>query len=117
MADLDSAKLHWNSVISKKWVKYMCRDINNFYLTARLEYFEYMWMPLKLFLIWIQEQYDLQRLAHKGYVHLEMQQAVWGLPQAGILAHKRLRSRIVVPCIPPNLIHPPCLRFWCKVCG
>jgi hypothetical protein len=69
----------------------MCLDIKNFYLTARLEYFKYMRMPLDLFPVWIQEQYNLQRLAHNGYVHLEMQQAVWGLPQAGILANKHLR--------------------------
>jgi hypothetical protein len=27
IADLDMAKLHWNSVISKKGAKYMCLDI------------------------------------------------------------------------------------------
>ncbi len=59
-----------------------------FYLTVRLEYFEYMQMPLNLFPVWIQEQYDLQKLAYKGYVHLKMRQAVWGLLQAGILANK-----------------------------
>jgi hypothetical protein len=37
----------------------MCLDIKNFYLTARLEYFEYMQMPLELFPIWIQEQYNI----------------------------------------------------------
>jgi hypothetical protein len=41
-ADLDTAKIHWNSVISTKGAKYMCLDIKNFYLTTRLEYFEYM---------------------------------------------------------------------------
>ncbi len=28
-ADLDTAKLHWNSVISTKGVKYMCLDVNS----------------------------------------------------------------------------------------
>jgi hypothetical protein len=53
-----------------------------------------MWMPLDLFPMWIQEQYNLQQLAHKGYIHLEMQKAVWGLPQAGILANKRFRQKL-----------------------
>ncbi len=48
-ADLDMAKLHWNSVISTKGAKYMCLDVNSFYLTAKLEYFKYMRMTLKLF--------------------------------------------------------------------
>jgi hypothetical protein len=93
-ADSDTAKLHWNSVISTKGVKYMCLDINFFYLTAKLEYFEYMRMPLELFPIWIQEQYNLKMLAYKGFVHLEMQRAVWGLPQAGILANKCLHHKL-----------------------
>ncbi len=71
-ADLDTEKLHWNSVISTKGAKYMCLDVNNFYLTAKLEYFEYMCMPLELFPIWIQEQYNLKMLAFKGFLHLEM---------------------------------------------
>ncbi len=33
-------------------------------------------------------------LAYKGFVHLEMQRAIWGLPQAGILAIKRLRRKL-----------------------
>ncbi len=36
----------------------------------------------------------MMKLAYKGYVHLEMQQTVWGLPQAGILANKRLRHKL-----------------------
>ncbi len=66
----------------------------NFYLTAKLDYFEYMRMSLDLFLTWIQKQYDLQRLAYKGFVHLEMRRAVWGLPQAGILARMRLQRKL-----------------------
>ncbi len=33
-------------------------------------------------------------VAYKGFVHLEMQKAVWGLPQVGILANKRLRRKL-----------------------
>jgi hypothetical protein len=72
----------------------MCLDIKNFYLTARLEYFECMQMPLVLFPEWIQEQYNLKLLAYNGYVNLEMRRAVWGLPQAGILANKRLQCKL-----------------------
>jgi hypothetical protein len=93
-ADINTAKLHWNSVISTIGARYMCLDIGNFYLTAALEYFEYMKMPLALFPAWIVEQYNLKELALNGYVHLEMRRAVWGLPQAGILANKRLRRKL-----------------------
>jgi hypothetical protein len=93
-ADLDTAKLHWNSVISTPGAQYMCLDIKNFYLTAKLDYFEYMRMPLDLFPVWIKKQYKLDKLAYEGYVHLEMRRAVWGLPQAGILANKKLRRKL-----------------------
>jgi hypothetical protein len=92
--DLDTAKLHWNSVISTKGMEYMCLDVKFFYLTTKLEYFKYMRMPLELFPIWIQEQYNLKMLAYKGFVHLEMRRAVWGLPQAGILTNKQLRCKL-----------------------
>jgi hypothetical protein len=41
-ADSNTAKLHWNSVVSTEDARYMCLDIKNFYLTAALEYYEYM---------------------------------------------------------------------------
>jgi hypothetical protein len=66
----------------------MCLDIKNFYLTAALEYSEYMKIPLALFPVWTFEQYNLQHLALDGWVYIEMRCAVWGLPQAGILANK-----------------------------
>ncbi len=57
--DTNTAKIHWNSVISTKKAKYMCLDIKKIYLTAALEYYEYMKIPLALFPPWIVEQYDL----------------------------------------------------------
>jgi hypothetical protein len=53
-------------------------------------------MPLALFPIWIQEQYNMAKLAYNGYVHLEMQRAVWGLSQAAILANKCLRQKLAL---------------------
>jgi hypothetical protein len=67
-ADLDTAKLHWNSVISTENAKYMCLDIKKFYLTAALEYFKYMKIPLNLVPVWTTEQYNLHKLALDGWV-------------------------------------------------
>ena len=58
-ADINTAKLHWNSVVSMRDAEYMCLDIKNFYLTVALENFEYMRIPLELFLSWINKQYNL----------------------------------------------------------
>ncbi len=93
-ADLDTAKLHWNSMISTENARYMCLDIKNFYLTTALEYFEYMKIPLALFPVLTIEQYNLHKLALDVWVYIEMRRAVWGLPQAGILANKQLRRKL-----------------------
>jgi hypothetical protein len=54
-----------------------------------------MKMPLSLFPSWTKEQYNLNKLAKNGFVYLEMRRAVWGLPQAGILANKLLQKRLL----------------------
>ncbi len=90
--DLNTAKLHWNSMISTENARYMCLDIKNFYLTAALEYFKYMKISLALFPVWTIEQYNLHKLDR--WVYIEMRRAVWGLPQAGIHANKQLRRKL-----------------------
>ena len=48
-ANINWAKLYWNSVISTALEKYMCIDIRSFYLSAALEYYEYIKIPYALF--------------------------------------------------------------------
>ena len=93
-ADLTTSKLHWNSVLSTQCAKYMCLDIKLFYLSAPLNQYEYMKIPIGLFPPLIIEQYNLLHHVHNGYIYLEMRRAVWGLPQAGILANKLLQKRL-----------------------
>jgi hypothetical protein len=89
-ADLTTSKLTWNSVLSTKGTQCMCLKIKNFYLTAALDRFKYMKMPILLFPTWIIAQYNLQKYVLNNFIYLEMRRAVWGLPQAGILANKLL---------------------------
>jgi hypothetical protein len=94
-ADLTTSKLMWNSVLSTAGAKYMCLDIKNFYLMAPLDRFKYMKMPIALFPKWIVKQYELMKHVLNGFIYLEMRRALWGLPQAGILANKLLRQRLL----------------------
>ncbi len=89
-ANLTTSKLMWNSILSTKGAHYMCLNIKFFYLTAALDQFKYMKMPILLFLTWIIQQYHLQKHVLNGFIYLEMQRAIWGLLQAGILANKLL---------------------------
>ena len=53
-----------------------------------------MRIPISYFPAWMVEQYNLIEHAYNGYVYIKMQRAVWGLPQAGILANKHLRRKL-----------------------
>jgi hypothetical protein len=108
-ADLTTSKLMWNSVLSTEGARYMCLDIKNFYLTTPLDRYEYMKIPLNIFLKWIITQYNLNKHALNGFIYLELRRAVWGLPQAGILANKLLRERLL-PHGYYKCANPPGLR-------
>jgi hypothetical protein len=75
----------------------MCLDIKTFYLSAPLDRFEYIKIPLALFPQWIIKQYDLNTHALNGFIYLEMQRAVRGLPQAGILLANKLLCKQLLP--------------------
>jgi hypothetical protein len=96
-ADMTTAKLHWNSVLSTPKACYMCLNIGNFYLTATLDYYKYMKVPLSFPPPWIVTQYNLMNKVVSGYVYLQFRKAVWGLPQAGILTNKLLQK-----CLAPH---------------
>ena len=58
-ADLATAKMLWNSVISRDGAKFMGLDIGDFYLETTMEEYEYMIMPLHLFPQHTIDQYKL----------------------------------------------------------
>ena len=72
----------------------MCLGLSLFYLTDNLNYYEYMKILLNLFPQWTIDQYDLTTHAADGKVHIKMRKSVYGLPQAGILANKKLRCKL-----------------------
>ena len=91
-ADLTTAKMVWNIVISTEGAKFMGLDIGDVYLETPMEEYEYMLMPLHLFPQHTIDQYKLQENAQNGQVYLEVRRAVYGLPQAGVLANNKLKK-------------------------
>ena len=53
-----------------------------------------MQMPLNIFPPHTVKQYKLEEKAKNGYVYLEVRKAIYGLPQAGVLANKQLREKL-----------------------
>jgi hypothetical protein len=57
-----------------------------------LDRYEYMKMPLTLLPADIIDHYNLNNKALNGYVSVEIQKGMYGLPQAGILANMLLKK-------------------------
>jgi hypothetical protein len=93
-ADLVTSKILWNSVVSTPHAKYVTADLKLFYLTAPMDRYEYMRMPLRIIPDHIIEQYNLRSKAKNGFVYMEIRRAMYGLPQAGMLANKLLKQRL-----------------------
>jgi hypothetical protein len=62
------------------------------YLETPLDRYEYIRMPLNLFPDNIVHHYNLGRKAKNGFVYMEMQKGIYGLPQARIPANKLLKK-------------------------
>jgi hypothetical protein len=62
------------------------------YIKTPLDRYKYMRLPLSLIPQDIIDHYGLQEKALNGYVYMEIQKGMYGLPQAGILANKLLKK-------------------------
>jgi hypothetical protein len=93
-ADLITSKFLWNSVVSTPGARYCTADLKLFYLTAPMDRYEYMRMPLRLIPNHVIDQYNLREKAKNGFIYMEIRRAMYGLPQAGILANKLLKKRL-----------------------
>jgi hypothetical protein len=71
-ADLSTAKILWNSVLSTAGAKFMGLDIGSFYLETPLAQYKYMKFPIALFPEHVIEQYALNKHVHKGFIYVEI---------------------------------------------
>ncbi len=89
-----SSTIMWNSVISTPDAQFVRANIKNMYHKTPLDQYEYMRMPLDLFPDNIVNHYNLRQKAKNGFVYMEIQKGMYGLPQAGILANKLLKNSL-----------------------
>jgi hypothetical protein len=77
--------------------KFYRMDLANFYLVTPMKEYEYMWLQLELIPNEIIRQYNLKNLVdEQGWVYVEIQMGMYGLPQAGILANKLVKQQLNV---------------------
>jgi hypothetical protein len=93
-SDLTTAKLLFNSVISTPGATFHGGDLKNFYLNTPMDRPEYMRLKFDLIPDEIVEKYNLREYVEDGWVYVEINLGMYGLPQAGILANKLLAKRL-----------------------
>ena len=94
-ADLLLVKTHLNSVISTPNAKYLTLDIHNFYLNTPMARYEYARVHIDDIPDEVIDEYNLrEKVDDNGYVYIEIQKGMYGLPQAGILAQELLEARL-----------------------
>ena len=93
-ADIITAKLILNSVLSMENVKFTCADIANFYLNKPMNRYEHTKLPLDIIPEEIIQQYNLRNLAHKGFEYMVIQKVMYGIPQAGKIANDKLKLHL-----------------------
>ena len=88
-ADITKARLIIESNIFTPGSRYMCCDINKFYLVTPTSRYEYIKIPIEILPEEIILEYNLINLAHNGYVYCEIWKGIYAPPQAGILANQQ----------------------------
>ena len=88
-------KMLLNSTISIKGAKFMTIDIKDFYLMTPMERPEFMRLKINDMPENIIDQYQLRdKVTKDGYVYVQINDGMYGLPNAGIIAQKQLEKRL-----------------------
>ena len=84
-ASLELFNLVIDSILSRTGAKYVCFDIENFYLSTPLGRPEYVKIQLSNITQEFIKEYNLAIFAHKGWVYFEIRCGFYGLPQSVIM--------------------------------
>ena len=101
-ADLTTVKILINSsVLSTPNARFATGGLANLYLNNPMERYEYMRIPVRDIPPTIMIQYNLLPLVHKDHVLVKIQKGMYDLPQARIIASKRLVKHLATRCYFP----------------
>ena len=80
--------------------------MDNFYINNPMDRYEYMKLPLDIIQEEIIQQYNLRNLEHKGFVYMEIEKGMYGLPQAGKFSNDKLKLHLAKFVYEPAPITP-----------
>ena len=87
-------KIHVNSIISGIKSRYMCMDVEKFYLNNQMGRTEYSIVHISMIPHVFVEKYNIKGKLNNGYIFTCIPKGVWGLPQTGRIAHDDLVKRM-----------------------
>jgi hypothetical protein len=92
---MTTAKILLNSTIFEPEAKWFGIDLKDFYPNTTMDRREYVKIPYNLIPKEIQDQYNLTQFkTNDNSVYFEVQKGMYGLPQAGIIAHEQLKQHL-----------------------
>ena len=91
---LSTSKLHWNSVISTLGSKYLVVDIKNFYLNNEMVKNKYYKIAISLISKEVIDEYNTMAKQINGFIYVRLENGIYGLVQAGIIAHMALKEHL-----------------------
>jgi hypothetical protein len=86
MVDIDTVKVNLNHLVSDETLDYCTLDLTDMYLMSKLLHPEYMWMMLSLLPHDLRVRFHMDHLPEKSKILWRIDNALYGLPQAGHLA-------------------------------
>ena len=109
-ADLTTAKLLFNNVLSTPNGMFRTANLKDFFLGTLMSRFEYLHVPKRMLQDNMIAQYMLEPLFHHGFVYVEIRRGMYGLPQAGRLANDQLIAHLAPHGDTPWPLTPV---LWC----
>ena len=105
--DLETTKCHLNSTISTQNARYATGDLKDFYLNTPMKRYEYFKVHRRMLTDEIIRQYELEMYFDEtDYIIFEVRKGMYGLPQAGKIAHDQLKEHLAKSGYQPCLFTP-----------
>ena len=90
-----NVKIHINSTIScaRNNARYMCIDINNFYLRTPMKYFQYMGINSKIISREVLNEYDII-FDDRDFTYVEIRRGMYSVKAAGVISFDKLVRKL-----------------------
>jgi hypothetical protein len=93
-ASMETVMILLNATVSEPGARFTTADIKDFFLMYELGRPEYMWIPLSQIPNRIQTAYTVAEYVVNGRVMVEITKGIYGLPQASLIAKRRLDAHL-----------------------